>query len=154
MRTVLGMPWRDAASAAAILAIGTFAVIESLGYRLGELRNIGPGAFPLGIGVLLIVCAAVIVVEGRLNVHRAREEDEGGAQIRALVMICAALLSFVFLMPRFGAVPGIIACVGLSAYADGSLRFWQAALLGAAMAGFCAVVFTILLNLPLDLVKW
>jgi hypothetical protein len=155
VKTLLGLPWRDAASALAVMGIGAFGVIEALGYRLGELRNIGPGAFPLGVGVLLLACGVLIVAEGRMAAPGAAEDPAASrAPLRVILLVCGGLLSFVLLMPRFGAVPGIVACVVISAHADGSLRLWQVLLLAAGMAAFCAFVFAGLLNLPLELLTW
>ena len=153
-RELLKLSWRDAVSALAILGLGLFAIVEALGYRLGELRNIGPGAFPLIVGALLVLSGFLIIAEGlgRLNADEAN--SEGSASLRVLAFVCAALFAFAYMMPRFGTVPAIVVCVVLAAQADGSLRMWQVLALATGMAAFCTIVFVTLLNLPLDLIKW
>lgn len=154
-RELLKLSWRNAVSALAILGLGLFAIVEALGYRLGELRNIGPGAFPLIVGALLVLSGFLIFAEGlgRLNAdEEANSED--AASLRVLAFVCAALFAFAYMMPKFGTIPAIMVCVVLAAQADGSLRLWQVLLLAAGMAAFCTVVFVTLLNLPLDLIKW
>lgn len=154
MRRLAQLSGRDLLAAAAVLALGIFGMVEAMDYRLGELRNIGPGAFPLAVSTLLVVSGLLIAAEGTVAIRADRDQSAETAPVRVVIFIAAGLLAFAFLMPRFGLLPAIAACVGLSAFADGSLRLWQVALLAAAVAAFCAVVFVVLLNLPLDLVTW
>ena len=153
-RAFLKLSWRDSVSALVIFGLGLFAVMEALSYRLGELRNIGPGTFPLIVGTLLILSGLLIIAEGSGRPNSHEVNPEGGATLRVLAFVSAALFAFALLMPRFGAVPAIMICVFLAAQADGSLRPLQILVLAAGMAAFCALLFATVLNLPLDLFKW
>lgn len=144
----------DALAAAAVLALGVFGIVESLGYRLGAMRNIGPGVFPLIVSAGLVISGLLILIEALAVRPGAEDADMSGAAPRVLIFVTAALLAFAVLMPPAGLVPAIVVAVGLSALADGSLRLWQVAALAAGVAGFCALVFVYFLNLPLDLVRW
>ncbi len=146
---------RDVAVAAAVIAFGAFGIAESLSYRLGELRNIGPGAFPFIVSALIVLSGILIAAEGLFqNGPEGDEIPEGAPNWRVLIFITTALLSFAAITPEFGVVPGIVVCVFIAAQADGSLRLWQTGLLAVLIAGFCAVVFVVLLKLPLELVDW
>lgn len=147
---------RDALAAVAVIALGVFGIVEALGYRLGELRNIGPGTFPLIVSALIVASGVLIGAESLAPPPPAETDDPANdpPRYRVLLFVTAGLLSFAVLTPIAGAVPGIVACVFLTAYADGSLSLWRIALLAAAVAAFCAVVFVQLLNLPLNLVEW
>ncbi len=153
-KRLFGMAWRDAMSALAVFCLGAFAIVEGVSYRLGELRNIGPGTFPVIVGTLLVLSGLLIVAEGLAGSNHKDMPEAEAAPVRVLVFVCAALLAFAFLMPRFGTVPAIVACVILAANADGSLRLWQVVALAFGMAAFCTVVFVYLLNLPLELWTW
>ena len=145
---------QDSVAALAVIALGAYGTVESLGYPLGGLRNIGPGAFPLIVSVLLVLSGALILAEGVAALGRERDAPPELAAFRVMIFIVAGLLAFALLIPRFGLAPAIAACVALSALADGNLKAWQVAVLAATIACFCAVVFVVLLNLPLDLVTW
>ena len=150
-----GINRRDALAAVAVVGLGLFGITEALGYRLGEMRNIGPGAFPLIVSVLILIAGVLIGFESIFKRHHDGEYPAPYApNYRVLLFVMASLLSFAAVTPMFGAVPGIVVCVFLSAQADGSLRLWQTAILAALIAGFCALVFVVLLNLPLELFVW
>ncbi len=145
---------KDAIAAAAVAALGVFGMIEATSYRMGELRNIGPGTFPLIVSAMILAAGILIGLESLAPVA---DEDEGvqdRPNWRALLFVTTGLLSFTLIAPLFGAVPGIFACVYLAAWADGTLSFWRVGILAAGISAFCAFVFVHLLNLPLDLVEW
>ncbi len=144
---------RDAWTAVAVVALGLAGVVMALDYRLGELRNIGPGAFPLIVSLLIVLSGMLIAMEG-LAPEREEVIDDGPPPYRVLIFVTAGLLAFTVVTPMAGAVPGILACVILASLADGSLRVWQVGALAALVAGFCALVFVVLLKLPLELVTW
>ncbi|MBE9640144.1 tripartite tricarboxylate transporter TctB family protein [Salipiger mangrovisoli] len=147
--------WRDASVAVAVMALGLTGVVLASRYSLGEMRNIGPGAFPMIVSVLILLAGGLIAIES--VVMRREEGDDLSAEpvpYRVLLFVTAGLLAFALLTPVAGAVPGILACILLAAMADGSLRLWQVAVLAALVAGFCALVFVVLLKLPMTLVTW
>ncbi|MCT4373037.1 tripartite tricarboxylate transporter TctB family protein [Yangia mangrovi] len=147
--------WRDASVAVAVLALGLTGVVLSSRYSLGEMRNIGPGAFPMIVSVLIVLTGLLIAIESVVARHEEGDDLRGEpVPFRVLLFVTAGLLAFVALTPLAGAVPGILACVFLASMADGSLRLWQVALLAALVAGFCALVFVVLLKLPMTLVTW
>jgi len=139
--------WRRIVSALGIVALGGFGAYEALGDSLGALRNIGPGAFPLIVSVLLMASGLIILFEDAAPGGK-------GASWRVLAFVIASLLSFALLTPIIGSMPAIATSVFLAAYADGSLKIWQVAALAVLVAVFCAIVFVGLLNLPLPLFKW
>lgn len=147
--------WRDASAAVAVMALGLTGVVLSSNYHLGEMRNIGPGAFPMIVSALIVLSGILIAVESLAARHEEGDDLRSEpVPHRVLLFVTSGLLAFAALTPLAGAVPGILACVCLAAMADGSLRLWQVAALAALVAGFCALVFVVLLKLPMTLVAW
>jgi hypothetical protein len=60
------MKYREWISGFFWLAVGVFLTVWSNGYRVGTIIKPGPGFFPLGVGLLLILFSLVLLIkEGR-----------------------------------------------------------------------------------------
>jgi len=145
----------DAASGArglpvSLLAGGVFVllgaafVIFGLDYRLGDLRSMGPGMFPVAAGTLLLLLGTGIAVAGRKGAERLSV-----IAFRPLAAITASVLVFALLIERAGiviAAPLLIAGVVL-ATGQGSWKFALA--VGAPLTVASVVIFPVLLGVPL-----
>jgi hypothetical protein len=55
---------KDFWSGMLFMAFGLIAVAVSSGYRMGIAARMGPGYFPRGLGVLLLILGAIIALRG------------------------------------------------------------------------------------------
>lgn len=149
---ILEIDLRDGLAALFVLLIGAFGIADALTHNFGTMRNIGPGAFPLIVSILILASGIWILVES----WRAQGDVEasGGSSPRVIAFVVAGMLAFALLAQQFGIGPGIFACVVLSAMAEGKLKWWQMLLLATVLTGFCALVFITFLNLPLRLISF
>lgn len=132
-------------------ALGVFAMWEASNYGYGTLRSMGPGLFPMALGVLLVVVGIGIVVEGMVAAGPPLNET---ANVRGVLAITASLAAFVVVLPRFGLMPAIFASVFLGGCAEREIKPVGLLLLAAGLAVLCYVVFIWGLQLRLRPFHW
>ena len=146
---------RDLAGGALVAALGLGVAAVAHGYRLGTLRRMGPGCFPLLLGAILIVTGGLIALGG---MRRAVAHDvagpAGSADWRGAAAVVAGLVAFAVLGRWGGLLPASFACVFLSALGDRRNRPAVAAALALAMTLVAVVVFHLVLRVQLPLLRW
>jgi hypothetical protein len=123
-------------------------------YTIGEGARMGPGYFPLMLGILLGAIGLVVVFQSLVV------ETEGGDRIgsfawRPLVFIIAANVVFGIMIgglpklgiPSMGLIVGIFALVFVASNAGDEFRFKEVAILAVALAVLSYCAFILLLNL-------
>lgn len=144
------------------ILVGLFCLWESLQYDLGTLRVFGPGAFPLGLSVLLLLVGLILLAPaitraiGKLDAapEMAEVEMEPHTPLLSVIAILASLFAFTLLVESFGLFPAIFAVVLISALADRSLSLKTLLILAACLAVACSLVFITFLGLPMDSITW
>lgn len=141
----------DLIAAVATIGLGIFAYSEARSYELGELRAMEAGYFPtmisigmIGLGLLQGILALVGVP------HRF-----GGEKVSpvSIVVIAASLLTFAFMIERFGIIPALFCTVFMSTFASEKRNYPQALMLSAGTAVISAVVFVYLLGLSIKVIS-
>lgn len=122
-------------------------------YTIGSLSRMGPGYFPVALGVILALTGVTIAIFGyRKSVPVDTEHRP--AQWRAWALISVSIVAFVLLAERFGLVPAAFAIVFISAFADRDNNWKRAAILSAAIVVVAIVVFWWALQIQLPLLQW
>jgi len=142
-----------------IIIIGLLAVYAGLDYRTGTAARMGPGYFPVGIGVLLAITGLLIVLSARGDNAPAKKTAGHGhnhdiPDLRGGVCIVLGILAFLLFGVYGGLVPATFAIVFISALGDRSNTLTQALLLSLAMCVVAVVVFWWGLQLQLPLFQW
>lgn len=132
-----------------IAALGAFVIWESLGYRVGRAGNMGPGYYPLMLGVVLLALGALNLVEVITKGERGLE-----FQFRPLIMIALSLAAFALLLRPFGLVPATFALVLIGSLAERPPKPLLALFTASLLTLIGIVVFTWGLQLPLPLIRW
>src|SRR5690606_16144409 len=104
------------------IALGAFAIWEAGAYPIGELSQMGPGYFPVALGVVMIGLGAALISEGT----RADAAPTENPVWRSLVFVLAGIGAFALLLERAGLVPAAAALVVLSSLAGPNFRLGQA----------------------------
>lgn len=143
---------RDSLAALCVVSIGFVGIWDATTHNFGVMKNIGPGAFPLIVSIMIVCSGALIFTEGKWG--KTAEDPPAGNSPRVIIFVAAGMLSFGFLAQRWGIMPGIIACVTLCSLAENDLKIWQIVTLSLALTGFCALIFIYFLHLPLRLLSW
>jgi hypothetical protein len=119
-------------------------------YSIGSLSRMGPGFFPVSLGVIMALAGVAIAVKGWLDSPTADVEHRR-PEWRAWFLIAASIVAFVAIAEHFGLVPAAFAIVFISAFADRDNRWLQALILAIAITVIAVVVFWWALQIQLPL---
>jgi len=151
---VIGKRLNALVSAALIAVFGFIGVHEGLSFNIGSVSRMGPGFFPMALGVILVVVSAVILVQGFLQGSKLNETLQLNLEVKGWLLVLAGICSFILLGEVVGFVPAIFALVFLSALGD-SRNSLKVSLIAAAVTttvGF--VIFGVLLRIPMNAFAW
>lgn len=142
--------WQDIWGGALVIAFGIFvASYAYLNLNLGSLRRMGAGAFPFGVGVVLVILGVLIVVPAL-----SRPGPKIEWSLRTPLIILASVCAFALVLPYLGVFPAIFASVYVSSLADHRVNFVLATLIAL---GLCAAVWAVFiqgLNLQFPMFDW
>ena len=148
-RRPLGINLPELLGGISLVVFGGFVVLEAVTYNLGNLRQMGPGFFPLVIGMLMMGLGAAVVVEGRIT-----RETPQVTRLRPAVAIVVSLLAFAALVERFGLVPAAFALVFISSLAQPGVQLLPTLLLAVGVAVMGVMIFLQGFGVPLPMVRW
>lgn len=140
-------------SAGVVFMIGSGAIVKSLQYSIGTAERLGPGAFPLIIGVLLLLLSVFLLFERQDG--DVKETDGSSAfEIRGWGMVCIGAVAFIVLGKNGGLIPATFASVFLAALGDRDNTWISAAKLALGVTVFAVSVFHYGLKMPIPLLTW
>lgn len=142
---------RSILTAVITITIGLLVIVESLGYRLGTARHMGPGYFPVILGTLMVGFGALIALtELRAKNERYRVKPS----YRAFVLIVCAITAFAVMIKPFGLVPTIFATVYISALADPQSKQKTSFYISVFMCVLVIVVFKFALGFQASIIAF
>jgi hypothetical protein len=145
---------KDFFSGLMFMAIGIAFAWGATNYTIGEGARMGPGYFPLMLGILLTVIGLFVTFEA-LVVETEDGEPIGKAAWKPLVFIIASNVVFGLLLggmpklgiPAMGLILGIIALTFVAALAGDEFKVKEVAILSAVLAVGSYLAFIVLLKL-------
>ncbi len=138
----------------AMLALGLATAITSVSYSIGTLQRMGPGYFPLMLGVLLALLGLAIALTGQAPSTVTEETAPPPPQWRGWGCITAGILAFMFFGKWGGLAPATFALVFISALGDRQHTLKTAALLAVFMTVAGSLIFHWGLSLQFPLLRW
>jgi hypothetical protein len=148
----VGKLHNDVLGGALMFAVGFSVAVHSTSLKIGTLSDMGPGYFPLILGVILTFVGIAITVKGYLSILPRKEQKP--PEWKAWLLICLGMISFVVLSEYLGLVAATFAIVFISALADRKNSWRSAAVLALAMVPVSVIVFWWILQIQLPLFKW
>lgn len=118
-------------------------------YNLGTVRNMGPGMFPMWLGLILAGLGLLIFTKGLRTSGYAEPLD-----LRTSISVLAGVAGFALTLDRFGLVPAIFVLTILSSFASNRLTLTYALLLASVLAAMAYGVFGLLLGLQVQAFRW
>ncbi|SAL51464.1 Tripartite tricarboxylate transporter TctB family protein [Caballeronia udeis] len=125
--------------------IGTAVLCLDRNYELGSATAMGPGYFPMLIGVLLVALGLANVVIA-LKARSPSRLDQPA--LRALLMIALGVLLFGVVIDRFGLLPAILALVACASLTGARYRLWEVVVIFAILSMIAGGLFVYGLGLP------
>lgn len=148
-----------------MLIIGIATTTGSLEHKLGTLSRMGPGYFPLILGVALIVVAAIILITAfmqadtsilsELEEELALSEDKPKVlSLRAPLCVVVGAVLFIIFGQYGGLMLATFAVVFMSALGDTDNSIKTSFLAAAAITAFAVLVFHFGLRMQFPLFSW
>jgi hypothetical protein len=144
---------RDYYGGALMFLIGLGAILQGRTYSMGTLSRMGPGFFPVSLGVILALAGAAIALSARFA-EREAEEKALPPEWRGWFCISLSIVAFVVLGKYGGLVAATFAIVFISALGDRQNTIKSALVLAVAIVVICLVVFWWALQMQFPLFGW
>jgi hypothetical protein len=149
---------KDYYGGALMVIIGLASVYAAIDYHVGTLTQMGPGFFPMALGVLLAIIGALIAFSARGG-HTGKAppghgHGHGLPDLRGGVCIIAGTLAFMLFGHYGGLLPATFAVSFISALGDRQNTLRSALILALIMCAAAWVIFHLLLKVQLPLFQW
>ena len=145
---------RDFYAGSLMTLLGAGVTLDSMTYSLGTLTHMGPGMFPLMlgltltlVGVLILGTAVVTPLSNDENILPKNREWRGWG------CILAGPIFFIILGEYFGLVPATYSCVFVSALGDRTASLKGSAVLAAGVTFFGVLLFSYVLKIPFPMFR-
>jgi putative tricarboxylic transport membrane protein len=145
---------RDYYAGALMILLGLVAAHDGAGHDIGNLHQMGPGYFPIALGVLLVILGILIAGTASSGAPTDEEAALPHGEWRGWFCIVAGPALFIALGRQTGMLPATFACVFVSALGDRETTLKGAAILAAGVTAFGVMVFHYLLKLPMPILTW
>lgn len=133
----------------ALAALGGFAAVYAQRYEFGELSRMGPGYFPVALGVLVALLGLVIAVPA---IFRRGQPIHVKWKTFALVM--ASLVVFALTLKVLGLMVATVLVVIIASLADNDTRWKGRLIIALGVAAITYLVFIVGLSMVLPVWPW
>ena len=138
---------RDAVSGLMFLAVAIYVSVSTLlGLDVGSLEQMGPGFFPLALGLILGVIGVLVLLSAKPN-----EDQQLPVNWRAVLLIGAAPIAFGLTVRTLGLVPALLISVSMATLSSGRIKLPTALAVIVGVTIFCVAVFKFGIGIPYDL---
>lgn len=144
---------RELLSAALLMAIGIATAVAGSKYTIGSLARMGPGFFPVALGVLLVLLSLLMVFTP-VSVEDRLAEEQPAPEYRAWACVILGVIAFIVLGSYGGLVPGTFGLVLISALGDQRNTLKNALALAAGVTVLAVLLFKLLLEMQIPLFTW
>lgn len=138
----------DVLAGVIFVLIGGAFVVGALGYELGTPLRMGPGAFPLLVGMAVAALGLAIVIKGLIA---GEVISFGPIPWRAVAVITLAVLFFGFTVRGLGFVPTSAVTALLATLASTRVRLLMAVAVAAGLTVGGTLIFVVGLQLRIPL---
>lgn len=146
--------YADIVSGAIIAVFGIVVAIYAFQhYNIGTLQRMGPGMFPMALGILIAALGAVLAIAAWARTGQP-SITLADVQWREALFILAAVTLFSLLIRTAGLIPAIVAVVGVSAFADKRANVLTVAVLSAVLCTLAFLIFRVGLRMNFRLLEW
>ena len=135
--------------------IGVGAILEARHYNVGTLFHMGPGFFPIILGVIMTFLG--ILIAGVAAMASATDDDQlimPKPEWRAWACILAGPILFIILGNLGGLLPATFACVFVCALGDRESTLKSSLILAAGVTAMGILLFSYILQVSLPMWRW
>ncbi|MGV6875489.1 tripartite tricarboxylate transporter TctB family protein [Pseudochelatococcus sp. B33] len=130
--------------------------LMSLNYRMGTLRDMGPGFLPFWLGLIL---AALGLVAAAQSLYAAMDETRLRIEPKQLLFVIGSVLCFAVLLRPLGLIVSVVVMTLVASFASTEFNLRERIVTAVALAALAYVIFVYTLGLPLQwapeaLLRW
>lgn len=140
----------DLVAGSLMIGIGLFVLAESITYRIGTARSMGPGYFPLLLGGLLTAFGLGILFLSKKD-GKSKIDFIG---LRGPIAVLGSIAAFAALVESVGLIGAIAAAVLISSFADPRLGWTRVAMLAVVLCILAPLLFIGVLGIRMELFRW
>ncbi|GLS29449.1 Tripartite tricarboxylate transporter TctB family protein [Mesorhizobium albiziae] len=129
---------------AIFIALGLFFAYQSLTLEVGTAFRMGPGYFPLLLGLILVLLGIIVLIQAT----RVEGEPIGPIAWRGMLFILPAPIFFGLTVRGLGFLPSIFLTALIASFASTKMKPLAAVALSASVTLFSYAVFSKGLGLP------
>jgi len=139
----------DIVGGLALTALGVFAAVYAQEYEFGELNRMGPGYFPVALGVIVAVLGLVIAVPAFF-----RRGQPIHVEWKTFALVMASLVVFALTLKLLGLMVATVLAVIISSLADNDTRWKGRLIIASGVAAITYLVFIVGLSMVLPVWPW
>lgn len=141
---------RDMVGGLAMMAIGAFVAWHAYNeYDIGRLARMGPGFFPVSLGIILSLIGLCITIPAFL-----RPGSPIKIEFKALIAVTLSIVVFAFLLRTAGLILATMAAVLVSSVPDRTIIWKGRIILAFGVAAVTWVVFIFGLGMLIPVWPW
>lgn len=141
---------KDFAAGVVYVLAGAAFAIGAFNYKVGDAARMGPGWFPLAVGLLLALVGAIVMAMALRP--RAVVESMKRPELGPMAWILGGVVLFGLLLQPLGLVLSLIVLVVVSSRASHEFR-WKAAVVNAVVLTLFSV-FVFVKGIQLQIAMW
>jgi Tripartite tricarboxylate transporter TctB family len=145
---IAGFDAVDLAGGVLVFAGGCAVALGATAYPIGELTRMGPGYFPMVVGIALAVIGLALVFVSRTTATPLPE-----VRLKPAFAVFAGLIFWGLTIERFGLVPSTLGLVFLVSLAQDRPSFVMIAATAAFLIAFSIGVFIYALAIPIPAIR-
>lgn len=145
---------QDAWASGVLCALGLGVILQGSTYAMGTLSRMGPGFYPVALGVLLVFLGIVCLFSSGLSTDDEDTEHIGPPEWRGWLCIIGGVVSFIVLGRYGGLVPATFALVFISSLGDRTHTLVTALALSVFVTILGIVIFSWALELQFPMFRW
>ena len=138
---------RDTIGGVLFTALSIYVLVGSFDYRMGTSRSMGPGYFPMLIGIVGTAIGILLTLPALVGGQMA-DRITPSVRWRPLLAVAASIVAFGLVIGRFGFLPAVFCTAVVAAAGDRNSRPLTALLLAAGTTLGAWLIFTLGLGLP------
>lgn len=145
---------RDHLTGGVFVLAGGLVAAGALAHPLGSSMRMGPGYFPLLLGLALVGLGVIIAAGAERSDALGREALANMAWLRPIVLVSLSVVLFALVVELGGLVAAVASVVIVSGLAHHAFRWRDALLLAAALVAGSVGMFAYGLGLPFQILPF
>lgn len=144
----------DVVTGVVVSAFGAMVAIYAFNkYNLGTFQRMGPGMFPVGIGIFISMLGLALSASAWIA-SAGTPFKLSEIQWRPAFLVLTGVGLFSFLIIKAGLIPAVMSLVAVSAFADERARPLPVLILSIVLCAIAFVIFRLALGMNFRLLDW